>query len=128
MSIKESVYTWIDKNQDAVVTLLQKLIKEPSVNPYFDEEKKYMQEGKAQEVLKEYLEEMGMEVEYSYPNAQELSRYEGKPGYYADHTFEDRPNLFAKLKGTGGGKSMMMSGHIDVVQRGSKWTKDPFGA
>ena len=128
MSIKEAVYTWIDKNQDEVVTLLQKLIKEPSVNPYFDEEKDYMQEGRAQEVLKEYLEEMGMEAEYSYPNAQELSKYEGKPGYYADHTFEDRPNLFAKLKGTGGGKSMMMSGHIDVVQRGSKWTKDPFGA
>lgn len=39
MSIKEAVYTWIDKNQDEVVTLLQKLIKEPSVNPYFDEEK-----------------------------------------------------------------------------------------
>lgn len=128
MSIKEAVYTWIDKNQDEVVTFLQKLIKEPSVNPYFDEEKDYMQEGRAQEVLKEYLEEMGMEAEYSYPNAQELSKYEGKPGYYADHTFEDRPNLFAKLKGTGGGKSMMMSGHIDVVQRGSKWTKDPFGA
>ena len=66
MSIKEAVYTWIDKNQDEVVTLLQKLIKEPSVNPYFDEEKDYMQEGRAQEVLKEYLEEMGMEAEYSF--------------------------------------------------------------
>ena len=111
-----------------MVNLLQELIKKPSVNPYFDEEKEYMQEGEAQAVLKKYLDEMGMETEYSYPDAKELAEYEGKPGYYADHTFEGRPNLFAVLRGTGGGRSMMMSGHIDVVQRGSKWSKDPFGA
>ena len=127
MNTKEQVYAWIDKNQNEVVTLLQELIKKPSVNPYFDEEKEYMREGEAQAVLKKYLDEMGMETEYSYPDAKELAQYEGKPGYYADHTFENRPNLFAVLKGTGGGRSMMMSGHIDVVQRGSKWSKDPFG-
>ena len=102
MSNKEKVYSWIDKNQEEVIELLQKLVREPSV-------KQYMHEGQAQAALKEYLEEMGMETEYSYPDAKELAEYEGKPGYYADHTFEERPNLFAKLKGTGGGKSMMMS-------------------
>ena len=127
MNAKEKVYTWIDENQNEVTGLLQRLIQQPSVNPYFEEEKQYMQEGQAQAVLKEYLEDMGMKTEYTYPDAEKLAEYEGKPGYYADHTFENRPNLYAVLKGSGGGRSMMMSGHIDVVQRGSKWTQDPFG-
>lgn len=128
MNQKELVYQWIEENKQEVVGLLQALIEVPSVNPYFDEEDVYKKEGLAQEVLKVYLEDMGMKTEFTYPDAEKLAEYEGKAGYYADHTFENRPNLFAKLEGCGGGKSMMMSGHIDVVQRGSKWTKDPFGA
>ena len=76
MSNKEKVYSWIDKNQEEVIELLQKLVREPSVNPYFDEDKQYMHEGQAQAALKEYLEEMGMETEYSYPDAKELAEYE----------------------------------------------------
>lgn len=127
MSIKEKVYSWIEENQDEVVGLLQKLVREPSVTPYFDEEEQYVGEGGAQAALKEYLENMGMETEYCFPDAEKLAKYKGKAGYYADHTFEGRPDLFGKLKGTGGGRSIMLSGHMDVVQRGSKWTQDPFG-
>ena len=54
--MKEKVYRWIDENEGEVVKLLQELIRIPSVNPYFDEDKQYMQEGKAQAYLKEYLE------------------------------------------------------------------------
>ena len=127
MTPKEKVFSWIDGHKDEVTGLLTALIRQPSVNPYFDEEREYMKEGDAQRLLKNYLEEMGMETEFTYPDAEELAEYEGKPGYYADHTFEDRPNLYAVRKGSGDGKSIMLSGHIDVVQRGSKWTKNPFG-
>lgn len=127
MTAKEKIYKWIEENREEVTGLLQKLIQAPSVNPYFDEETIYMKEGDAQRVLEAYLKDMGMTTEYTYPDAKKLASYEGKPGYYADHTFEDRPNLYAELKGTGGGRSIMLSGHIDVVQRGSKWTQDPFG-
>lgn len=126
MENKEKVYGWIDSHSEEAVGLLQKLIQAPSVNAYFDEEECYKKEGRAQAVLKTYLDEMGMETQFQYPDAQELKEYEGKPGYYADHEFEDRPNLLGMLKGEGNGKSLMLSGHIDVVQRGSKWTYDPF--
>lgn len=126
MTLKEKVFSWIDNNKEEVTGLLKELIQKPSVNPYFDEDKEYMREGDAQRVLKKYLEEMGMDTEFTYPDAKILAEYEGKPGYYADHTFEDRPNLYAVKTGSGEGKSIMLSGHIDVVQRGSKWTKDPF--
>lgn len=124
----QKVHAWIDNNRDEVVNLLSKLIKVPSVTPYFTEEKCYMREGDAQRTLKAYIESMGMKTEFTYPDAKHLLKYEGKAGYYADHTFEDRPNLYGIYKGQGGGKSILLSGHMDVVQRGSKWTKDPFGA
>lgn len=125
---QQKVFSWIDNNKDEVVKLLSSLIKVPSVTTYFDEEKCYMREGDAQRTLKAFLVDMGMETEFSYPDAKHLAKYEGRAGYYADHTFEDRPNLYGVHKGQGGGKSILLSGHIDVVQRGSKWTKDPFGA
>ncbi|MDO4321995.1 MAG: ArgE/DapE family deacylase [Lachnospiraceae bacterium] len=127
MDNKQKVYDWIDQHQDEVVKLLQELIQAPSVNAYFDEEDCYKKEGLTQAVLRKHLDAMGMKTEFQYPNAEELKEYEGKPGYYADHKFEDRPNLIGVLVGEGGGKSILLSGHIDVVQRGTKWTYDPFG-
>ena len=127
MNVKEKVNEWIDNNQNEVIELLQELIRKPSVNAYFDEEEQYKGEGKAQQCLREYLDEMGMKTEFQYPDAEELKEYEGKPGYYADHKFENRPNLVGTLKGEGGGRSILLSGHIDVVQRGGDWTMDPFG-
>lgn len=127
MSVREKINAWIDQNQDEVVGLLQELIRKPSVNAYFDEEECFKGEGEAQKYLKSYLEDMGMETKFQYPDAEELKEYEGKPGYYKDHQFENRPNLIGTLKGTGGGPSLLLSGHIDVVQRGGDWTCDPFG-
>lgn len=127
MGNKELVYEWIEQHTEEAVDLLQKLIRVPSVNAYFEEETCYKQEGKAQEVLKGFLDEMGMKTEYQYPDAEKLKEYQGKPGYYEDHKFENRPNLVGILKGRGEGRSILLSGHMDVVQRGTKWTYDPFG-
>lgn len=125
---EKRVNNWIEENRQAVVDLLSDLIKVPSVTTYFDEEKQYMREGDAQRCLEAYLRDMGMETEFSFPDAKNLAKYEGKAGYYPDYTFEDRPNLYGVYKGVGGGRSILLSGHIDVVQRGSQWTVDPFGA
>ena len=79
--MKEKVYRWIDENEGEVVKLLQELIRIPSVNPYFDEDKQYMQEGKAQAYLKEYLEDMGMDTELTYPDAGKLRNCIGWRGF-----------------------------------------------
>lgn len=49
----------------------------------------------------------------------------------ADIADSPRPNLQAQLEGTGGGgRSLMLSGHVDVVPIGAPeaWTVEPFGA
>jgi acetylornithine deacetylase len=55
-------------------------------------------------------------------------KYKGRAGANKGRTFEGRPNLGGTLKGTGEGRSIMLTGHIDVVPPGAAehWTTDPF--
>ena len=45
-------------------------------------------------------------------------------------TYDNRPNIVARWPGTGGGKSLILNGHIDTVtvEPRGEWTYDPFGA
>ena len=126
MADKNKVYKWLDEHTDEAVKLLQDLVRIPSVNPYFDDDESLKREGNAQRYLQKYIEDMGFHTELSYPDAQELIEYKDMAGYNGSHTFEDRPNLYGELKGEGGGRSIFLSGHMDVVQTGSKWTHGPF--
>lgn len=44
--------------------------------------------------------------------------------------FDGRPQMVARLPGTGGGKSLLLNGHIDVVtvEPRERWSSDPFQA
>ena len=44
--------------------------------------------------------------------------------------YTGRPNVVATLQGTGGGRSLILNGHIDTVtiEPTDEWTRDPFGA
>src|SRR5690606_16961573 len=121
------VLEWIEGNEEAVISFLQELIRIPSVNPWFQDEPGPSHEDEVQAVIAERLRVLGAEVEQWEPDADELSGYEGRPGYYAGRRFEGRPNQAATLRGTGGGRSLLLTGHVDVVPPGSGWTVDPFG-
>jgi acetylornithine deacetylase len=45
-------------------------------------------------------------------------------------TFTGRPQLVARFAGAGGGRSLLLNGHVDVVdaQPTHAWTRDPFSA
>ena len=45
-------------------------------------------------------------------------------------SFEGRPQLIARIRGRGGGRSLVFNGHIDVVsaEPRSEWASDPFVA
>ena len=44
--------------------------------------------------------------------------------------YRDRPNVVGTFRGTGGGRSLILNGHIDTVtiEPTHEWTRDPFGA
>lgn len=49
--------------------------------------------------------------------------------YRSGRDYTHRPNVAATWQGSGGGKSLLLSGHSDTVPRGSEsWSRDPFGA
>lgn len=131
MKIKEEnakkILDWIDNNPNSIVSFLQELIQIPSVNPWFSPEAGDSKEAEVQAAIAEKLKILGATVESWEPDVDALREYEGRPGYYPDHEFANRPNQMAKIEGIGEGKSILLTGHVDVVPAASGWTEKPFG-
>ena len=49
----------------------------------------------------------------------DVSLVESRPG---------RPSVGARLKGVGGGRSLVLNGHLDIYELSEDWTRDPFAA
>ena len=107
----DSLLARIEARRDEVVALTQALIRIPTVNP----------PGDAYEAcarfLGERLAKRGFAVEYV--------RATGAPGDSATHP---RVNVVARYAGQSTGECVHFNSHIDVVEAGSGWTTDPFGA
>ena len=49
------------------------------------------------------------------------------PAYWPGRDYHNRPNLHSRLPGRGGGRSLLLTGHIDTVALGDNvWTSPPF--
>jgi acetylornithine deacetylase len=85
-------------------------------------------EAALQEHLGARLRATGLAVELWEPDPAPLPA-SGYP-IPAGHHFRGRPQLVARRAGSGGGRSLLLNGHIDVVtpEPRERWTTDPFGA
>jgi acetylornithine deacetylase len=85
------------------------------------------QEAALQSYLAERLHAAGAAVEVSKPDPALVA---GHPMIPDGFTFEGRPQLVARFAGTGGGKSLLFNGHVDIVDvlPLDAWTHDPFAA
>jgi acetylornithine deacetylase len=140
----------IDAKRGEIIEALSTLIKIPS---------RTGDEGELQELQAKTYKKMGMEVDVweidlkdlfakfpeiaQYPTRwqPELDLVIGYPGpltyeylmkstYDSLKSYKGRPNVVGVLKGTGGGKSIILNGHADTVTLGdeSAWKYKPFGA
>ena len=101
--------TAIDQRRDRLIELTSDLIRIPTLNP----------PGENYLLICEYIRDQlpqGFEVE--------LIRAEGAPG---DSDTYPRWNLVARRDGAGAGPCVHFNSHIDVVEVGHGWTRDPFG-
>ena len=82
-------------------------------------------EAALQAALAERLEGSGFEVDVWEPTPEHAA---GHPLSVEGLDFEGRPQLAATLRGTGGGRSLLLNGHIDVVPARLEdgWEQDPF--
>jgi acetylornithine deacetylase len=85
------------------------------------------EESALQHYLAERLRAAGASVEVYEPDP---ALVDGHPMIPDGFTFEGRPQLVARFAGSGGGRSLLLNGHIDVVdvQPLDAWAHDPFGA
>ena len=90
-----------------MLRLLETLVRCPTINhpPRGDE-------AAGQAALRAAYEAMGLEVTSLCP--QDLPEYPGHPAFLP-REFENRENLVGVWRGTGGGKSVLLTGHMDVV-------------
>jgi acetylornithine deacetylase len=116
-SAEEKVRKYITENRIRGTRLLQKLVQEPSTRG---------NESGAQAVIIEKCRELGLEMDIWEIGGEGLSAHEAFCSDRKD--FRGNPNAVGILRGTGGGKSMILNGHIDVVPAGdyNDWDRDPF--
>lgn len=109
---RNRIFTYIEEHREDMVGLLSRLIELKPVNLGTPSSG---QEFAAQDWLKRRLIELGFDVDY-----------------WSERESPSRPNVVASIKGVGGGRSLILNGHVDVVPvhdfQLHRWTVDPWKA
>jgi acetylornithine deacetylase len=116
---RQKILDVVDKNRDKAITFLQDMIRIPSVTG---------DEAAIQRFLSDYMRKIGLDVDMWETDWEKLKKH---PGYRpVSRGYEGRPNIVATLKGTGGGRSLLLNGHTDVIPvgDGAGWSDDPWSA
>src|SRR5208282_4072183 len=116
---QQKVLSFIDQHKEDIVKFLRELISYPSVTG---------NERDIQNFISLWLrKELAVRVDVWEPDLDELKKH---PGYVpVEKDYKDRPNVVGIYKGSGGGKSLLFNGHVDVIPTGptDAWKSDPWG-
>ena len=148
--IEQTISAWVDQHAEKLLDELKDFLRIPSLTGY---------EGEAQKFMQAQYEKLGMELDVFEPDMQELfEKYPQVAQFptswepeldlvirtqdictyeqlmaseYADKLhYKGRPNVVGTLKGSGGGRSLILNGHVDAVTVGDErlWDYPPFAA
>jgi acetylornithine deacetylase len=107
--IKRSVYLQIEKRKKEIEEWLKKLVSIPSENRYPDGF-----EADAQNFIEDECRKCGLEVDTFLPT--DIRNIEKHDYWLSGRNYgNDRKNVIARWKGDSGGKSVLLSGHVDVA-------------
>lgn len=119
-TLKERVNRRIDDNAEAMIDLLADLVDKKTV---------VGNEKPGQDVIVDKFERMDLSPDVWTPDVDTLREHEAffETQPYLEVGYDDRPNVAATIEGTGGGRTLTLSGHMDVVPvTESEWTHDPW--
>ena len=122
MDLKESVNNYVEEYRDELLNLASELVKIPTENIV-----PTGYEKECQDYLHGYLKKInGIEIDYFTPS--DIDGLKDHPVYRGDRDYSNRPNVVASKSGTGGGRSVVLSSHVDTVtKKPLPWpTGDPF--
>ena len=117
--LREKVLGRIDAGKTEIIKFLQDLVAIPSVTG---------DEAEIQNFVATKLQAMGLTVDMWVPDKEELKKH---PAYVpVEDSYDNRPNVVGLYKGAGGGRSLLLNGHVDVIPPGPRasWQYGPFAA
>jgi acetylornithine deacetylase len=115
----DGVNVWIDDHADELIDTLTQLVRIPSV---------VGNEQSAQAFVRERYLDACLDVDEFEPQRELLREH---PAFVdSGFPFAGRANVVGVLHGTGGGRSLILNGHTDVVSPEplNAWSYDPWGA
>ncbi len=127
--IVDSADAFIDERLDELVRLTRDLVgfDTVSVDLAPGSEHRANEEGALQEYVGGVLAAAGGAIDQWEPDPASLRAHPMMPPW---HHWEGRPLTVATFAGAGGGRSLIVNGHIDVVSPGDleRWASPPFAA
>jgi len=129
MDYLKEVEDWVSKNQDEILKKLSELVQIKTINLPPGGNEKPGQEYLA-DMASRFLPSKNIDI-YEIDDVQGIRKnklfFPTIDG--VNRIYKNRPNLVVKREGKGGGKSLIFSGHMDVMPvREKKWDtfEDPF--
>ncbi|BCX02169.1 MAG: putative metallohydrolase YodQ [Candidatus Roseilinea sp.] len=116
-SVIERLDAWLDANADELINTIVALVRIPSV---------VGQEAEAQAFMQDRYLAAGLDVDVFEADREALRRH---PAFVdSGIPFAGRPNVVGVWAGVGGGRSLILNGHTDVVSPEplSAWQVNPF--
>ena len=117
MTDQQRVAAYIDDHKEEAFELLAKMVRQRSIQGH---------EAGVQQVVIQKLQQLGLEIDVWDPDYSQLK---SNPYFVSPRKdFMGSPNVVGVLRGQGGGRSLILNGHIDVVPEGdvTKWKHDPY--
>jgi acetylornithine deacetylase len=118
--LQSVVLDYVDRRRDRLIEIAQELVRIPSENT-----PPTGAEQNCQAWMARQFEQMGL-----HPDLYAIDEVAGLTDhllFFPGREYRDRPNLAVRRPGSGGGRSLLLTGHIDTVPRGTQdWSRDPF--
>ena len=119
--IEKKVLDNIEGRREEIIRFLQEMIRIPSP---------VGEEHDIETFMANKLKAMGLTTDAWEPDVEALRKHPDFISYSVleERGFKNRPVVVGVLKGTGGGRSLMLQGHVDVMPAWNKeqWVHDPW--
>lgn len=108
----------VDARRQELIEFARALVRTPSITG---------SEQAVQLVVADHMRASGLDVDMWEPDPDEMAPYAQHVGEI--ESFKGRPNVVGIARGSGNGRSLILNGHIDVVDAGdpARWSYHPFG-